>query len=115
MSVRVCFLSDLSAVSDTLFLCKGNAFVLIHDYIVDVLCAIGNLINKMIFYGSGCCEWHACVRKKRFSLAVSDGLVSTRLELTNHVYVLPCTSLGVSHAFGFLSVSRAQRTINTGR
>lgn len=26
-------------------------------------------------------------------------------------YVLPCTSMGVSHAFGFLSVSRALRTI----
>lgn len=49
----------------------------------------------------------ACMCEKN-ALAVSDGIVSTRLELTNHVYVLPCTSLGVSHAFGFLSVSRVQ-------
>lgn len=37
-NMSVCFLSDLSAVSDTLFCAKENAFVSIRDYILDVLC-----------------------------------------------------------------------------
>jgi len=42
------------------------------------------------------------------------GHVSRRPELTNHVYAA-IARLSVSHAFGFLSVSRAKCTIRRGR